>query len=644
MIIYFILSVVLLLGAYILKILRQSQFIEIYECPKKGVLSKALSLTFLINFIFPFRLGNIFRIFYVGKNSKYGKSFALSTVLIDLILDLFVITFVFEILFLIGLVDKTVAIFFAILSTVVFTGLVIYYIFSKLIKKIILCFCGIFNENIKLKLLKSIWYFITSFKDLIKNINKLKLIFYTFSSMCMFLLSFFCLSIFFNQSGIDISFTNIFYMMYGNLNDPLLLVFYKNSDFTEMIYMAIYFIVPIIIIFVFSYLYKLKFNKNKPNKDYLELLPHIKTGDRLNFLEQYFSSKDLKYFRNYLDINHNIAIIEDYSAGSNATTMLCCKDGKAFYRKYTFGEDSKKLYEQVNWINSHKEKLTLTEINNVYYEGDVCCYDMPYVGDSMTCFNYVHTTPFEESWEKIKMVLEDLDSNLHKLNITDSDEKTINEYIDKKIIKNLNIIKQSEFVKPLLKYDYLYINGKKYNNINYYDKYLNKEYLKNIFRSDNYSDIHGDFTIENIVCYKGDENSKGYYIIDPNTGNIHNSPFLDYAKLLQSIHGGYEFLMKTKDVSALENKIDFLFTKSNVYYKLFNNYVNYLREKFGENGLKSIFYHEIVHWLRLMPYKLSKIGERSLLFYSGLLMVLSDVEEMFEKNEISNIWYGQYIV
>ena len=52
-----------------------------------------------------------------------------------------------------------------------------------------------------------------------------------------------------------------------------------------------------------------------------------------------------------------------------------------------------------------------------------------------------------------------------------------------------------------------------------------------------YSDIHGDFTIENIVCLK--ENTvreKDYYIIDPNTGNIHESPYLDYAKLFQLIH------------------------------------------------------------------------------------------------------------
>ena len=103
------------------------------------------------------------------------------------------------------------------------------------------------------------------------------------------------------------------------------------------------------------------------------------------------------------------------------------------------------------------------------------------------------------------------------------------------------------------------------------------------------------------------------------------------TKLLQSIHGGYEFLMNTKTVSYTDDKIDFLFTKSSKYYELFDKYVDYLEKKFGKEGLKSIFYHEIIHWLRLMPYKIEKNGERSLLFYAGLIMVMSDVEKRFEK-------------
>ncbi|MCF0128936.1 MAG: UPF0104 family protein, partial [Pseudobutyrivibrio sp.] len=55
----------------------------------------------------------------------------------------------------------------------------------------------------------------------------------------------------------------------------------------------------------------------------------------------------------------------------------------------------------------------------------------------------------------------------------------------------------------------------------------------------------------------------------------------------------------------------------------------YLNEKFSYEEVKSIYFHEVVHWLRLMPYKINKNGKRAVLFYAGLLMVLDDVVKRY---------------
>ena len=181
-----------------------------------------------------------------------------------------------------------------------------------------------------------------------------------------------------------------------------------------------------------------------------------------------------------------------------------------------------------------------------------------------------------------------------------------------------------KYIKPILKYDTLLINGKEYHNLKYYKKYLSKEYLSKIFEHDVSSSIHGDFTMENIIV-----TNNHFYFIDPNSGNILNSPNLDYAKLLQSLHGGYEFLMNTKNVEVEENKIRFLSSKSLVYEKLYKKYDEYLKEKFDKETVRSIYFHEIIHWLRLMPYKIEKNGERAVLFYAEMIIVLNDVMERF---------------
>lgn len=635
----FIFAITLLLLAHLVKIARQSQFIEIYEEPSKNILNKALSVTFLLNLIIPFKLGNVFRIIYPGMHMKNGKAFSLATIVIDILLDFFTIAGIYLMLSFLGKNVENNLFFYIVISILLFCAIILFLTFNKFIKKLVLRIAGIFNENIELKILKTTWFSITAFKDMLVRINKLKLLVYTALSILLYMLSYLCLAKFLTSINLDLNFMNIFNMMYGrgNLMNPTLGVFYNYVGLNGILYLIAYIIVPIIVIYISSYLYKPTSKKSNEIR-YAELLPHINSKDKLVFLEEYFSAEREEYIKNYMNLNRDVAIIEDYSAGSNATTMLCSKDGKTFYRKYSFGKDAKKLNDQIEWINSHKNKLSLTEIKNEYYKDDICSYDMPYVSGAVTCFNYVHTMPFDESWNNIKLALNDIDKNLHKINRQRADEETIKRYIDSKVLANIEKIKEGHYIKSILKYDYIYINGKKYHNLPYFKKYLNEDYLSKVFSNDYYSDIHGDFTIENIICLKeNNKKQKSYYIIDPNTGNVHDSPYLDYAKLLQSLHGGYEFLMNTKSVFYCDDKIDFLFTKSNTYYKLFENYINYLEKKFGNEGLKSIFYHEVVHWLRLLPYKINKIGERSLLFYAGLIMVMSDIEKRFENNETCNI-------
>lgn len=628
--IYLIIAIAFISLAHMAKILRQKQFIEIYEKPKDKYLMQGLSIGYALNLIFPLKLGTIFRIIYPGKKMKNGVSFSCATIIIDVILDFFTVGIIYLIMTLFKVPVTENLIHYAVIGLILIISFIAFEILKKYIKKIVLHISSIFNERIQLKILKTSWYTIASSKDMIKRINKQKLIFYTIIPWGLYCLSYYFLGLYLSTKAMPISFVDVFNMFYsmGGLITPTILNIIKVVGNSNTIIILLYVIVPIVIIYAFSFFYK---NIKDDNKKYIEILPHNKHQDQLSFLEGYFSGEKRDYYKNYIELNEDVAIIEDYSAGSNATTMLCSKDGKLFYRKYSFGKDADKLKDQIDWIHAHEKKLTLTKISDEYYKKGACCYDMPYVADAVTCFNYVHTTPFKEAWNTIKQALDDIDKNLHTVNKRKADKETIEKYCDTKVLKNIEKIENGEYIKPLLKYDYIYINGKKYPNLNHFKKYLNKEYLYEVFKNDNYSDIHGDFTIENIICIKNSKSKKNFYIIDPNTGNLHDSPYLDYGKLLQSIHGGYEFLMNTKKVSYHDDKIEFLFTKSSTYYKLFDEVVKYLEKKFGEEGVKSIFYHEIIHWLRLMPYKIEKNAERSLLFYAGLIMVASDVEERFEK-------------
>ena len=45
----------------------------------------------------------------------------------------------------------------------------------------------------------------------------------------------------------------------------------------------------------------------------------------------------------------------------------------------------------------------------------------------------------------------------------------------------------------------------------------------------------------------------------------------------------------------------------------------------ARQGCTAILAHELIHWLRLMPYKLNKDKKRAPMFYAGLVMVANDL-------------------
>ena len=636
-IIFLIIAIITLSLAHFIKILRWRLFIEIYEEPRNRNLIQALSLGYLINLFFPFRvIGDFFRAIYSGKKMKNSYSLSFSTVIVDRILDIITVGILFYIFYIFSIYNKQIEKsfrFYMLFSVLIISLIILFYFFKGYIKIISLKVASLFNTNIELNILKFMWALIWNFKDIFLKINKFKILIITTLMWLLYTFSYYLFSLFLLSQNYNFRLVDIFFLLFSKdiFGMDFLLIEKKVSMF-----FYIYMITPIIIMLLISKFFMLKTYSKKNHReveDYFNLFPNQDNKEKLEFLRKYFLDKDKSYIDNYLKINQKITIIRDFSAGSNATTMLCMKKDEIFYRKYSF-EDIEKLYEQVEWIvENKKRKLPLPEIIRKEKTNNYCYYDMLYKPSSIPLFEYIHSMPFEETWEMIENILKKLEEVLYTNKLRKADTESINKYIDLKVRDNITKIYDSKILKKLLRYDEVIINGKSYKNLSYYLKYLSKEYLYDIFRDDIYSDIHGDLTIENIICNLNTMEEK-YYIIDPNSENINNSANLDYAKILQSIHGGYEFMMRTYDISVEENQINFLFIKSQAYSYLYKKLNEYMNSKFEKEKIRSIYFHEIIHWLRLMPYKLKKDGKRALIFYSGLLMVLDDVITMYgEKNE-----------
>ena len=633
-----VLAIILVCIAHVMRTLRWELFVKTYEKPNTKNLLQSLSIGYFINSFIPFKAGDLVRAWISGRKMKNGRGFALATVIVDRYLDILVVGILFAIFSAFNLDSADSVWFYMFLAVSVLAVTLLVYILRGYVKKILKNIAGIFNAGIEIRLLRFFWSLIWSFKDIFKKISKTRLLLETLGMWILYLVSYYCFAAFLSHQGSNVNWLDVFYMLFtknsihvGSLGA---ITFTQGMMNAQMIWTGIYLFAPIVILFVISLCLKSKDDETLDSEEeYLNLIPQLDENERLNFLETYFSNERREYIESYLKINQNILIIRDYSAGSNATTMLCMNNEKNFFRKYAFGADGDKLYQQIEWLQRFKDIIPLPDIMQYQKQDNFCYYDMPYDSRAGGLFDYAHSMPKENAWKFIKKATECLENSLYKVNQRPADKATIDEYIKSKVNKNLDKIMNAKYLKRLMEYDEIIINGRSFHNLPYYLPYLSEEHLYDIFKNDTYSEIHGDLTIENIICTRNADGDDDFYIIDPNTGNVHDSSNLDYGKLLQSIHGGYEFLMATKNVSIERNRINFVFTKSEAYTYLYDMLDKYMREHFEEERVKSIYYHEIIHWLRLMPYKIEKNGKRVLLFYAGMLMVMNDVINNFEEEK-----------
>lgn len=632
-----VIAILVICVAHYIRTLRWKMFVKTYEKPNEKYLLQSLSVGYLCNFFIPFKLGDLIRAWMSGKKMKNGRGFALATVIVDRYLDILVVGFMFAVFSLVNSGAGYESMKFYMLFSISLFGLTILtYLLRGYVKKVLKYFAAYFNEKIEFRLLKFCWSLIWSFKDIFLRISKTRLLAYTIGMWLLYMISYFCFAEFLSGTGGNVQLLDIFYMLFAkdsiSVGSMGLTCEVAGLKLAQSTWVGIYLLIPTLVLFILSVFWKKDIHEAEQSDEevYLNLIPHLDDNERLRFLETYFSNERNDYIDSYLKINQNILIIRDYSAGSNATTMLCLDGSKNFFRKYAFGEDGEKLYEQVEWLQRFKNNIPLPAIIKYEKEKDFCYYDMPFDSNAVGLFDYAHSMPKERAWDVIKRATECLEKTLYLTNCRNAEKATVEKYIQTKVAKNIEKIMNSKYLKGLMAYDEVIINGKTYKNLPYYLKYLSTEHLAQIFENDKYSEIHGDLTIENIICKRNTEDDD-FYIIDPNTGNVHDSSNLDYAKLLQSIHGGYEFLMATKKVDIDKNQINFVNTKSEVYMYLHNMLDTYMRENFPLERVRSIYYHEIVHWLRLMPYKIEKNGKRVLLFYAGMLMVMSDIIGKFEE-------------
>jgi hypothetical protein len=307
-----------------------------------------------------------------------------------------------------------------------------------------------------------------------------------------------------------------------------------------------------------------------------------------------------------------------FNGGSEALTALVETRDGLLIRKFGLGAAATKLRQQARWLQQHSnDGMPLVPVVQASSTVGAFSYDMPVVDECSEFYEMTHSSPPADSSRLLLRVLDRLDA-LH----ASGDRRrcasgALDGYFDEKIARNADQIVR--FARAAIGGHEYCLNGADYD-LDEWRFFQDRDWVRRQLRSHDETVVHGDLTLENVVV--SPSHSDGFYVIDPNPDNIFDSPLIDWAKIMQSLHLGYEALNRTAQTAVHDRAMVLPIARSETYANLHQLVESEIVSRFSDETLREIYFHELVNYLRLTPYKMRQSRERGLAFFGCTSLLL----------------------
>ncbi len=344
-----------------------------------------------------------------------------------------------------------------------------------------------------------------------------------------------------------------------------------------------------------------------------------------SFLGALFSGEDQAVSGFGMEAIDDCIVHKFYHGGSDAITALVEANQRLVIRKFAVGSAAAKLKTQAEWLRRYAApSLPLAEVISDRGNGSVYSYDMPLVTPANDFYDVIHSSPTARNRERLLQVLGCIDA-LHARTVApEADPRLVASYLQEKVSRNAATI--VDFARHAIGSDAYSINDVEHD-LGEWRNFADPDWLQAQLRDRRVATIHGDLTIENVII--APDYPRGLYIIDPNPENVFDSPLIDWAKMMQSLHLGYETLNRGISCSLSSGAIQLTAARSQAYAELHQTLEAEIKSRFGEDGVREVYFHELVNYLRLTTYKIRQSHTRGLGFFACCSLLLRRYRERY---------------
>ena len=623
----------LLVLGHLVRVMRWLRLLRQTSNPWYGAGFLALSLAYVLNAFLPLRLGEIARGIYYSSRTSNDIAYVLATIVVERAFDL-VAVWALVLLFALTGVFGGVTLWSWTLGALGAAGTV--FVVAWLVDRAawfrytIWLGASLFNPRLRLVILDGAW----SLPEVLCEARAqwAPIAAQSLAMWVLYLLSYRLLA-----EAMGTSFQRLFSTIHGAPLTPAFLSFAGNGLGGALVLLAYAFAPFALVLAYFRFRDRLGLSMRAAiswmSDPLLYVRRPLRARSRFSEVEQYggFLVRRFSGETNLVaDFEANAiddAIVQRmFRGGSDALTALVQVGNGLRVRKYAHGGAADKLQDQCAWLVRHAEMLPLVRVTEQLRSGPRFLYDMEYSGTSCDMFDWIHVSDVELSWNILQDVLGAVTKLHERTPCREGNEACIARYAAEKVAGNLRQVR-SAF--PLFFEEReVWVNGMQLD-LGLFDRFAAEGFMASRLRRRATATIHGDLTIENILADPA--RPSHWFLIDPNVGNVFESPLLDYAKLLQSLHLGYESL--NRDISCVygQGMLTFPIARTEQYAVLHERAVAWMRAQLGDEGYREVRLHEVVHYFRLAPYKLRKGARTGLVFLGCLGIVLHRYFDEFER-------------
>ena len=309
-------------------------------------------------------------------------------------------------------------------------------------------------------------------------------------------------------------------------------------------------------------------------------------------------------------------VLRALKGGSHASTLLVWQGGEVVVKKVTLKEHRSKLDSQFEWLAARADSREIVDVVGRYDGGDHFDIDIAFREGTVPYFEYLHASSKDAAWAVLQDVIGFMEARVYQPIRIQGRERILDQYLATKVSqKVLDTAAVSPTVSQLLGYDRIVVNGAEYANLPATIEQIRDHAAATADLCDfQHETVHGDLTIDNLMV---DPASGSFMIIDPNDENLISDRLVDYGKILQSLHSGYEFLVENHSVSVDGPRVSFEERRSAQYEYLYSRATAAFHDLLEPGRGRALLFHEAVHYCRMLTYR-AAIDQASVAIYYAI--------------------------